>query len=42
MVVMEAMKMEHSITAPADATVKSVQVSTDQNVPANEDLIILE
>jgi propionyl-CoA carboxylase alpha chain len=42
LVVLEAMKMEHRITADADATVVEVVVSVGDAVDAHEVLVVLE
>ncbi len=41
-VVLEAMKMEHEIKAPADGTVAEVAVSDDQQVDARQLLVVVE
>ena len=42
LVVLEAMKMEHSLVAPWDARVESVAVKTGERVEEGADLILLE
>ena len=42
LVVMEAMKMEHTIVAPYDAVVKSVDVTPGDTVGAGDVLVALE
>jgi biotin carboxyl carrier protein len=42
LVVLSAMKMQNELTAPADATVKEVLVSTGQTVDQNQVLVRLE
>jgi biotin carboxyl carrier protein len=42
LVVLSAMKMQNELTAPADATVKEVLVTTGQTVDQNQALIRLE
>jgi len=40
-VVLEAMKMEHTITAAADGVVETVHVAVGQNVPPQAALVTL-
>jgi biotin carboxyl carrier protein len=42
LVVMEAMKMEHVITAPYNGTVRDVLVAKDQQVERNSQLLTLQ
>jgi propionyl-CoA carboxylase alpha chain len=42
LVVVEAMKMEHKITAPADAVVTEVKVAAGQRVDAGDVLVLLD
>jgi 3-methylcrotonyl-CoA carboxylase alpha subunit len=42
LLVLEAMKMEHSLLAPWDGTVKSVAVKAGDRVEEGADLVILE
>ena len=42
LVVMEAMKMEHVITAPYDGTVSAILVAKDQQVERDSQLLTLE
>ena len=42
LIVIEAMKMEHTVAAPASGTVSSVNVSLDQQVDANQLLVVIE
>jgi urea carboxylase len=42
LVILEAMKMEISVTATQDGTVKSIQRSAGSQVKAGERLLILE
>ncbi len=42
LVVLEALKMENPIYAPADGTVAEVKVSENENVETNQVLIVLE
>ena len=41
-IVMEAMKMEIPVVAPADGTVKSIKVEVGQSVEAGEELAEIE
>jgi 3-methylcrotonyl-CoA carboxylase alpha subunit len=41
-VVLEAMKMEHSLTAPWDARVSEVKVKAGDRVEEGVDLVVLE
>jgi biotin carboxyl carrier protein len=40
--VLEAMKMQHSITAPVDGTVATVAATSGQQVAAGDILIVIE
>jgi len=42
MLVVEAMKMEHSIAAPVDGTVTAVHVTAGQGVDAGSPLVVFE
>jgi propionyl-CoA carboxylase alpha chain len=42
LVVLEAMKMEHSVAAPADGTVAEVRVQPGQQVEAGAVLVVVE
>jgi propionyl-CoA carboxylase alpha chain len=42
LVTVEAMKMEHRVTAPADGTVAEVRVAAGQQVDADQVLVVLE
>jgi len=42
LVVIEAMKMEHEIVAPADGTVSEVLVSDGQQVEAGTVLVVID
>ncbi|HJP22390.1 MAG: biotin/lipoyl-containing protein [Alphaproteobacteria bacterium] len=42
LIILEALKMEHPIYAPADGTIAEVKVAEKQKVEANEVLIVLE
>jgi propionyl-CoA carboxylase alpha chain len=42
LVVLEAMKMEHTVAAPHDGTVREVPVEPGQQVEAGEVLVVLE
>jgi len=41
LLILEAMKMQNEIAAPADGTVKAVNVSAGQSVKVRESLVIL-
>jgi 3-methylcrotonyl-CoA carboxylase alpha subunit len=36
------MKMEHTITAPADGTVKEIRFCANEQVPEGAELVVLE
>ena len=42
LLILEAMKMEHTITAPADGTVKEVRYEAGEQVLEGAELIVLE
>jgi len=42
LMVLEAMKMEHSIAAPADGTVKEIRFAAGEQVPEGAELIVFE
>jgi 3-methylcrotonyl-CoA carboxylase alpha subunit len=42
LLVLEAMKMEHTLTAPADGTVKSVRYAVGEQVPEGAELVEFE
>ena len=42
LMILEALKMEHPIYAPADGTIAEIKVAEKQKVEANEVLIVLE
>jgi 3-methylcrotonyl-CoA carboxylase alpha subunit len=42
LLILEAMKMEHTINAPADGTVKAIHVATGEQVPEGAELLTLE
>jgi 3-methylcrotonyl-CoA carboxylase alpha subunit len=42
LLILEAMKMEHTITAPADGVVKEVHFAAGEQVPEGAELITLE
>jgi biotin carboxyl carrier protein len=42
LVVIEAMKMEHTITAPYDGLVKNLKVKAGDRVATGEELVVLE
>jgi 3-methylcrotonyl-CoA carboxylase alpha subunit len=42
LLILEAMKMEHTITAPADGVVKEVHFAAGEQVPEGAALITLE
>lgn len=41
LLVLEAMKMQNEIAAPADGTVKQIRVAANQTVSTGEDMIVL-
>ena len=42
LLVLEAMKMEHAISAPADGTVKEIRYAVGEQVPESAELIVFE
>jgi biotin carboxyl carrier protein len=42
LVVLEAMKMEHTVASPADCTVTEVQVAAGQQVDAGAVLVVVD
>ena len=42
LIIMEAMKMEYTLTAPRDGVVKSVQCKVDDQVEPGDQLVTLE
>ncbi|HSI01949.1 MAG TPA: biotin/lipoyl-containing protein [Reyranella sp.] len=42
LLVLEAMKMEHTLSAPADGTVKSVRYGVGEQVPEGAELVEFE
>jgi len=42
LVILEAMKMENPIVAPADGTVKEVAVNVDDKVATNQVMVVIE
>jgi 3-methylcrotonyl-CoA carboxylase alpha subunit len=42
LLVLEAMKMEHTLAAPADGTVKSVRYAVGEQVPEGAELVEFE
>jgi 3-methylcrotonyl-CoA carboxylase alpha subunit len=42
LLILEAMKMEHTITAPADGTVKEIRFCANEQVPEGAELVVLE
>lgn len=42
LVIVEAMKMEHTVAAPFDATVRAVLVAVQEQVEADQPLVELE
>jgi len=42
LVVMEAMKMEHTIAAPADGTITTIRYRPGEQVAEGEELLVLD